>query len=308
MARKISELERFCGRLMRTDPPRSKSLIITIFGDSLIPYVPEVWLSELIALMEPLGVNAQLARTSAFRLATEGWLASQRVGRSSRYSLTKSGESRVRHAYHRIYDPPAQQWDGDWTIVIPGKEGSSVSGRAELRQELEWAGFGRINARLFLHPRPDVELLNEILARLNLSGDVVSLRARDLDPRSALSAATFSSECWDLPSVAARYHVFLKHFRLVLPMLKNEPDPRTAFVLQTLLIHFFRRVVLHDPRLPPALLPEDWPGHEAYDLCRQIYRRTYEPVTCYILENVAGARQRRVEPSFGILDRFGGLG
>ena len=311
MKRKSSELEGWTRRLLRSDPPRSKSLIVTIFGDSLLPYVSEVWLGELIALLEPFAVNAQLARTSAFRLASEGWLRSRREGRSSRYGLTGSGRTRVEHAYHRIYDPPAPQWDGNWTIVIPGKDGSSISARAELRRELEWAGFGRVAARLFLHPRADAETLAEILARLGLSQDVVTLRARDLADCPTLSVNAFTSECWNLERVAAQYRSFLKHFQTVLPMLKSrlDPhlDPQTAFVLQTLLIHSFRRVILHDPRLPPALLPQDWPGHAAYDLCRQVYRRTHQPVLTYLTEHLEEARQRVFAPSSEFLRRFGGL-
>ena len=38
------------------------------------------------------------------------------------------------------------------------------------------------------------------------------------------------------------------------------------------MIHYYRRVVLHDPLLPDALLPVDWPGRAARRLCREIYR------------------------------------
>ena len=307
MKRSSSELERWTRRLLRSDPPRSKSLIMTIFGDSLLPYVSEVWLGELISLLEPFAVNAQLARTSAFRLASEGWLRSQREGRSSRYALTGSGRTRVEHAYHRIYDPPAPQWDGNWTIVIPGRDGSAISARTELRRELEWAGFGRVAARLFLHPRADAETLAEILARLGLSRDVVTLRARDLADCPSLSVNAFTSECWNLERVAAQYRSFHKRLQPVLPMLKSRPDPQTAFVLQTLLIHSFRRVILHDPRLPPALLPRDWPGHAAYDLCQQIYRRTHQPVLAYLAEHLEEAQHRALAPSSALLRRFGGL-
>ena len=309
MTRTISELERWARRQLRSDPPRSKSLIVTIFGDSLLPYVSGIWLGELIALLEPFGVNAQLARTSAFRLASEGWLESQREGRSSRYSLTHSGKQRVEHAYHRIYDSPAQEWDGNWTIVIPGGQISSLSLRTELRRELEWAGFGRVSPRLFLHPRPDTGTLDEILARLRLSNDVMALRARDLDSSTSLSVNAFTSECWNLDRVAEQYRKFLTSFRPLLPMLafKRGLDPETAFVVQTLLIHSFRRVILHDPRLPPALLPQDWPGHAAYDLCRQVYRRTHRPAVSYLTEHLEAAEQRVLTPSSGFLSRFGGL-
>ena len=72
-------------------------------------------------LLEPFHINAQLTRTSAFRLAAEEWLQSRREGRVSRYALTASGVERVANADHRIYDQPSEAWDGSWTLVIPGK-------------------------------------------------------------------------------------------------------------------------------------------------------------------------------------------
>ena len=45
-----------------------------------------------------------------------------------------------------------------------------------------------------------------------------------------------------------------------------------AFTARILLIHYYRRVVLRDPLLPPALLPADWPGRAARRLCGEIYR------------------------------------
>ena len=45
-----------------------------------------------------------------------------------------------------------------------------------------------------------------------------------------------------------------------------------AFTARILLIHYYRRVVLRDPRLPTALLPKDWPGRAARQLCGEIYR------------------------------------
>ena len=45
-----------------------------------------------------------------------------------------------------------------------------------------------------------------------------------------------------------------------------------AFTARVLLIHHYRRVVLRDPLLPAALLPRDWPGRAARELCGEIYR------------------------------------
>src|SRR5450830_1341303 len=72
---------------LASDPPRSKSLVMTIFGDAIVPHGGVVWLGSLIELLEPFGVNDRLLRTSVFRLAQEGWLGAQRDGRRSCYSM-----------------------------------------------------------------------------------------------------------------------------------------------------------------------------------------------------------------------------
>ena len=54
---------------------------------------------------------------------------------------------------------------------------------------------------------------------------------------------------------------------------RGEPlSDADAFTARILLIHHYRRVVLRDPLLPTALLPEDWPGRAARKLCGEIYR------------------------------------
>ena len=45
---------------------KAKSLIVTVFGDALVPHGGTVWLGSLIALMAPFGLNERLVRTAAF--------------------------------------------------------------------------------------------------------------------------------------------------------------------------------------------------------------------------------------------------
>jgi phenylacetic acid degradation operon negative regulatory protein len=309
MAAKPAAITRWIRRSLATDPPRSKSLIITIFGDSLLPLAPHIWLSELNALLEPFGVNAQLARTSCFRLAEEGWLQSDRLGRRSRYALTPSGGERVEHAYDRIYAPPARNWNGDWTIVILNNSSASRAARTELRRELEWECFGLLASGIFVHPRADRASLKEILARLRRTRDVTVLQARDITGFSASPSTMLANDCWNLDRVAAHYRGFLKRFQPVLPLLdaagNDASDNQCAFLVQTLLIHSFRRVVLHDPRLPAALLPADWPGYLAFDLCSNIYRRTFQPAGMHLQATLAEADAKPWPRAF--IKRFGGL-
>lgn len=307
MATKQTSIGGWIRRTLKEDAPRSKSLIITIFGDSIAPHMPEIWLSELMALLKPFHVNEQLVRTSAFRLTEEGWLESQRDGRRSRYSLTSSGLHRVEHAYQRIYEPAPKHWDGNWTFVILNKNGSSGANRVELRRELVWEGFGLLSLGIFLHPCSDPTALREVLDRLKLAGNVSVLEAYNLEMVSSTPAIRLVADCWNLESVANNYRRFLKRFQPVRAMLRGPLDSQTAFIVQTLLIHSFRRVVLHDPRLPAALLPEDWPGHIAYDLCREIYLLTYRLAQTYLSDQLIDAAPTPLRPNEMFRRRFGGL-
>ena len=66
---------RWIRRTLAADPPRAKSLIVTVWGDALAPHGGGVWLAGLIRLMAAFDMNDRLVRTSVFRLAADGWLA-----------------------------------------------------------------------------------------------------------------------------------------------------------------------------------------------------------------------------------------
>lgn len=294
-------------RFLREEPPRSKSLIITIFGNLIAPQISGVWLSELIALLAPFNVNERLVRTSSFRLTVEGWLESQREGRTSRYSLTPSGLQRVEHAYYRIYDRPPARWNGTWTMAVLNRAGNAGFSRVELRRELGWEGFGPLAPGIFLHPCADLSALREVLDRLNLSQSVTVLHAKAPTLFSSFPVTALIKECWSLEAVAVHYKSFLKRFQSVLPIVRRIKDPEMAYVVQNLAIHSFRRVVLHDPRLPAPLLPADWPGHSAYSLCRDIYLLTSDLAQIHLVAQLHDGSKLRPSQSFTQRFRSGEL-
>ncbi len=254
MAKRGGKVARWIERQLQADPPRSKSLIMTVFGDSIAPYASGLWLSELVRLMEPFGVNERLVRTSGFRLAEEGWLQPERSGRRSRYSLTTSGWERVEHASGRIYAPPPAHWDGKWTLLVLRRSGNAAAGRLQLRRELQWEGFGTLGPGMFLHPCADGESVHEVVKRLGLQRSVVLLEASELKEVSPNAAEELVGDCWALGDVRARYQHFLASFASVNAIARAGLEPEPAFVVQTLVIHAFRRAVLHDPRLPAPLV------------------------------------------------------
>ena len=253
---------------------------MTVWGDSIAPHGGAAWLSALIGLLAPFGINERLVRTSVYRLAQEGWLAARQDGRRSVYRLTRQGQRRFEHAYRRVYAPPATDpWDGAWHLVIVPPATIDESSRRELRKELGWDGFGMLGPGLFARPAlpGTVAELNETTRALRLDGRVAVVTAREL-PHGGGSIAALTADCWDLKSVAKAYRGFIARFQGVVRALGkgSEPTSQQCFVVRTLLIHEFRRVTLHDPQLPTELLPSDWPETAAYALCRDLYRRTHE--------------------------------
>jgi phenylacetic acid degradation operon negative regulatory protein len=165
-------------RTLAAEPPRAKSLIVTVWGDALAPHGGAVWLTGLIRLMAPFGINERSVRTSVFRLAQEGWLARAAHGRVSRYRLTRDGARRFDDAHGRIYERPADEWHGQWELVLA--DAVPAARRAALREELAWAGFGELGAAAFLRPSEPGRALPSVLDVTGVGGRAVVALATDL--------------------------------------------------------------------------------------------------------------------------------
>ena len=70
-------------RFRRQRPLRGGSLIVTLFGDSILPRGGTIALGSLIELAAPFGLNERLVRTATTRLAHDGWLEGRRAGKLS---------------------------------------------------------------------------------------------------------------------------------------------------------------------------------------------------------------------------------
>jgi len=290
-------------------PPRAKSLVVTVWGDAIAPHGGAVWLSSLIRLLGPLGLNERLVRTSVYRLTREGWLASRQDGRRSLYRLTADGLRRFEHAYRRIYAPPAERWDGGWEVAVAPPKAIAKRARNDLRKELGWEGFGALGPRLFVRPSSaaDTAALTETLQALHTERGIAVLSAHDVAGAQPLGA--FARECWNLQGVAAEYRRFIARFGRVIRAFDGRAghDPQQCFVVRSLLIPAFRRVTLHDPQLPIELLPDRWPGPAAYALCRDFYRLTHKSAEQHLIATLE-SREGSLPPAAPYFyGRFGGL-
>jgi phenylacetic acid degradation operon negative regulatory protein len=294
---------------LTTDPPRSKSLVMTIFGDAIAPHGAGLWLGSLIELVAPMGVTDRLVRTSVFRLAQEGWLVASREGRRSSYALLPEARPRFERANRRIYAPPGLDWDGSWTLVIAPNGSIEASLRAAVRKELEWEGYAMLAPGLLAHPAADAETLAEILTRIKGDGRIFVCSAAELPGAGSRPLGELVREGWELSGVVADYRRFIGEFTPLLELLRAAPglSPQAAFVIRSLLIHAYRRVQLHDPMLPLELLPQPWPGSEAYALAQAIYRLIWARAEEHLMAVLRREDAAAPEADSGFYERFGGL-
>src|SRR5260221_2087592 len=128
-------LQRHLDQLLASRPPRATSLIVTLFGDAVLPHGGSIWLGSLIALAAPFGINERLVRTAVLRLSREGWLEARPLGRRSAYAATAAGRQRVEDATRRIYAAAPPRWDGRWCLVAAPPARLAKAEREALRRE-----------------------------------------------------------------------------------------------------------------------------------------------------------------------------
>lgn len=239
---------------------RAWSLIITLYGDAIVPRGGSLWLGSLTDIMALFRIDAGHVRTAMSRLTADGWLERDRVGRNSYYRLTHREEGSFITATQRIYFADAPAFDGRLRLALLGP---GVDDRSAIRPALERAGFAALTPTAYVAyadpspPLPETEGLFLVHA----------------DPRDDMHA--LADAAWKLGPLAASYRAFVERFTpLDRALAADQPaSSADALVARTLLVHEFRRIVLRDPGLPDALLPPDWPGAAARRLAGRIYRR-----------------------------------
>ncbi len=293
----------------KQDRVQAGSLIVSAFGDAVVPRGGRVWLGSLIRLLEPLGLNERLVRTSVFRLVRDEWLASEPCGRRTDYLLTASGLQRIEDASRRIYASSAQGWDRRWRLVLTVGE-LVAKDRERLRRALFWQGFGTLNGDCFIHPSADLIASFDALVGEGLGALVPKLKpllAADAALGVAASDAELVRAAWNLERLAATYRDFVACYQPVLAQLRDgagDCDDESAFLVRILLIHDYRRLLLRDPGLPDVLLSADWPGQRARLLCRELYRRLLTPSERHLEAHFQLADGRTPEASAQLLERF----
>src|SRR6204780_395429 len=282
LARIIEQLKR--------EPSRTGSIVITLFGDAIVPRGGSVWLGTLLAFFDTIDIDSGVVRTAMSRLAADGWLERNKVGRNSFYRLVKKGRQTFDAATKHIYDSQASDWTGRFELLlIPASEDRDAS-----REALKNSGFGSPLPGVWLAPS-GVPIPEEAASAIRLE-----VSAEDDSGRRLLS------QSWPLDRTSDAYLKFMKTFEPLRGWIgrRAQLSDADAFTARILLIHHYRRVVLPDPLLPPAVLPVDWPGRAARKLCGEIYRAVLPQAEKWLDSN--GLNENgRLPAATGLAHRFG---
>jgi len=259
--------------ILAAQPLNARSLILTIFGDSINAHGGVIWLGSLISLVKPLGINQRLVRTSVFRLGEKEILQSRQVGRRSFYSLTDKGFRQFSHAAERIYRYENSIWDGEWRLVFTNLDKIKNKRREALKKELNWLGFSRLSNGIYGHPTVDIEQVRQVVNEMKLQDSIVLMEARNCndDPRGA--SRKLLHHAFKFDAIDARYREYIDLFNGLPEVSPKASDDELCFLLRTLLIHHYRRILLHEPELPLELLPAEGLSHQARGLTGRIYHR-----------------------------------
>lgn len=260
----------------------ARSVLVTIFGDTLLPVTGSVWLAQLFQLTEVFGFNQRLIRTSAARLVTEGWLENERVGRVSRYHLTPLAVEESNQAAEQIYSSTNDEWDGDWVLVFANKSVAEPEVRPTLQQHLQWRGFSDLGNGVLASPTASLDSTRELCQMLSPDHPIPLATAR-FDDVEEMAASGFFRSGFAVDVQEQAYTDFVRDYTALAKTL-TDLDSVDAYGVRTMLVHDLRRIRLRSAAIPAQLLPSPWIGDAAFDLASSLYAKASTKAAPFLSE------------------------
>lgn len=221
--------------------PRVWSFLVTVFGEVTQGADIHISGATLTAICTEIGIKPEAMRVALHRLRKNGWIISQKTGRSSNYFLTPLGRKETLKARPIIYapDPLATQ---AWLCLGPAQ-----SARPD--------GAVSLGAQSFvsnLNPEDTDYICHEILPGAPLPGWILD----------RLCSEETRNDAADLAAQLATLSAALE---------PNTPlTPLQMATIRILLVHSWRRIVLKLPPLPDHAFGPDWAGGDCRALCQHL--------------------------------------
>ncbi len=236
----------------------AKALLLTVFGEFVMPSGGSAWTSSLVAAADALGIGEKNARQAIARIADDELIESSRHGRHVRWTLTTAGRQLLESGAKRIYEfgTNSVAWDGEWLLAHCPVPESQRALRQRLRTRLAFDGFGELSPSLAISPHVAREPeLRATLADLGLLADSVVLRSRTV---STTDDTDVVARAWALDDLEAAYVEFCRAHQE-----RRPSGDEASFRAVVELVHEWRKFPSTDPELPTELLPDRWAGTTA---------------------------------------------
>ena len=259
---------------------RPRSLLMTFFGAFLRRLGGWIAVADLIALMADVELDEQAVRSAVSRLKRRGVIAAERRGGAAGYRLTVHGIAILEAGDARIFERRSTA-AADWLLVVFSVPEAKRALRHRLRTQLAWLGLGTVGSAVWIGPAHVEPEVRALVSELGLAAHVELFRAQHAG-FDALGAAV--AGWWDLDAIAAEYRSYLDTWG-------GRRRTTVAFADYLRQLDDWRRIPFHDPGLPAAALPSDWPGNAAWALFADLSERL-GPVALEHVEARTGARAR----------------
>jgi len=275
--------------------PRVWSVIITLFGDAVVPRGGVISLTSIQEIFAHMQFEENAVRTAMSRLTKENWLIRTKEGRQSFYKLAPQGLGKFETATKRIYTKSTQDWSGEFDLVL--MKSADARSRNTQKKQMLALGYGSPVADVYIKPGA-----NELPLPADMN--VISRLTCQAGEQNLLQGLV--SESWHMDELHAGYEAVIRMYEPVFDMLAIVEDlaPMDALVLRLLLIHDWRRVVLKDVELPDGLKPDNWPGERACDIVGALYHKLLESSEIQLDTCYASANSMLPEPKQTFYERF----
>jgi phenylacetic acid degradation operon negative regulatory protein len=250
---------------------RPQSVLLTFFGDYALDGDVLVAAGSVLDVLGRVGIGEHAARATLTRMVRRDLLRREVRGRRAYFGPTEHGRRIMLDGRSRVQDGDivTRHWDGTWTVVGFSMPESWQRERHDLRSRLQWAGFGMVQAGLWVAPRR-VDLA--VVLEDSELGEYV--RAFEAAPVGPTEPARLIAEAYDLPALAARYTGFAARWT---PFDNDGAPPADPVSRRVVLTTDWLQTVRDDPRLPREFLPGDWPAIHAEMLFRRVNSRLRRP-------------------------------
>ena len=220
--------------------PRVWSLLVSLFGELAQDADAQISGTLMARLTALMGIKPEAVRVALHRLRKDGWIRSERRGRSSVYALTDWGRDQSAQATPRIYDlHPAP--DTAWLVLLdPGAPAKN--------------------------DESSVWVTANILITLNRTQGQTAFETL-LDKDTRLPEWIADKVCPpEVAQLSRAFHTRLLHLQ---DALAGAPplDFFEAAALRILVVDGWRRIVLRTPHMPPHVFPPGWAGKD----CRRCF-------------------------------------